>query len=118
MAEFPADQHDAGTLRLQPWASVRGQFRDGGKPVKDARIFLQPGSPRQPRSTESRCQRLQARHRQGRPLRVPARAAGSRQRPGLLGPWKDAGFRSGPSVPLDLKPGQQVELDLGGRGPS
>ena len=33
-----------------------------------------------------------------------------------LGPWEDEGFRSGPSVPLDLKPGQQVELDLGGSG--
>jgi hypothetical protein len=32
----------------------------------------------------------------------------------LLGPWKDAGFRSGPSVPLDLKPGQRAELELGG----
>jgi hypothetical protein len=30
-----------------------------------------------------------------------------------LGPWKDEGFRSGPSVPLDLKPGERVELDLG-----
>lgn len=31
-----------------------------------------------------------------------------------LGPWKDANFRSGPSVPRDLKPGQRVELALGG----
>jgi thiol-disulfide isomerase/thioredoxin len=31
-----------------------------------------------------------------------------------LGPWKDQGFRSGPSVPLDLKPGQRAELDLAG----
>ena len=36
MAEFAAVRHDAGTLRLQPWASVRGQFRDGGKPVGGA----------------------------------------------------------------------------------
>ena len=40
MAEFPAGQHDVGTLRLQPWASVRGQFRDGGKPAKGASILL------------------------------------------------------------------------------
>jgi hypothetical protein len=33
-----------------------------------------------------------------------------------LGPWKDEGFRSGPSVPLDLQPGQKAELDLGGAG--
>jgi peroxiredoxin len=33
-----------------------------------------------------------------------------------LGPWEDASYRSGPSVPLDLRPGQQAELDLGGAG--
>ena len=33
-----------------------------------------------------------------------------------MGPWKDEGYRSGPSVPLELQPGQQAELDLGGSG--
>jgi len=33
-----------------------------------------------------------------------------------LGPWKDEGFRSGPRVPLDLKPGEQIKLDLGSGG--
>src|SRR5262249_15613317 len=33
-----------------------------------------------------------------------------------LGPWQDEGFRSGPSVALDLQPGKQVDLDLGGSG--
>ena len=33
-----------------------------------------------------------------------------------IGPWKDEEFRSGPSVPLDLQPGQRAELDLGGEG--
>src|SRR5262249_3871240 len=33
-----------------------------------------------------------------------------------LGPWEDEGFRSGPSVPLDLQPDQRAELDLGGTG--
>jgi thiol-disulfide isomerase/thioredoxin len=34
----------------------------------------------------------------------------------LLGPWKDEGFRSGPSMPLELQPGQRAELDLGSGG--
>ena len=42
LAEFPADQHDAGTLRLRPWASVRGRFWDGGQPVRGAAIFMEP----------------------------------------------------------------------------
>ncbi len=29
--ELAAGRHDAGTLRLRPWASIRGQFRDGGR---------------------------------------------------------------------------------------
>jgi thiol-disulfide isomerase/thioredoxin len=33
-----------------------------------------------------------------------------------LGPWEDATFRSGPSVPLELQPGRQAELNLGGAG--
>src|SRR5207249_2303875 len=40
--EVPIDQHAAGTLRLRPWASVRGQFRDGGQSVRGATVFLQP----------------------------------------------------------------------------
>src|SRR5207248_643617 len=31
-----------------------------------------------------------------------------------LGPWEDPGFRSGPGVPLDLKPGETADLDFGG----
>ena len=34
----------------------------------------------------------------------------------FLGPWKDEGFRSGPSVPLELRPGQKAEVVLGGAG--
>ena len=33
-----------------------------------------------------------------------------------VGPWKDEGIRSGPLVPLNLQPGQFVDLDLGGGG--
>jgi len=37
-----------------------------------------------------------------------------------LGPWSDPGFRSGPRVPLDLQPGQKVEIEswLGGNNNS
>jgi thiol-disulfide isomerase/thioredoxin len=33
-----------------------------------------------------------------------------------LGPWKDEGYSSAPSVPLHLQPGRRAELDLGGAG--
>ena len=34
----------------------------------------------------------------------------------LIGPWRDWGYRSGPKIPLDLKPGQKAEVNLGGGG--
>lgn len=118
MADFATDQHDVGTLRLQPWALVRGQFYDGGQPVKGARIRLdlvQLENPDRPRVETTRLQ--VATDKDGRfefprvpPLPVDVRV--------LLGPWRDEGFRSGPRVPLDLRPGQAVELKLGEDGAS
>jgi RNA polymerase sigma factor (sigma-70 family) len=116
-AELAADRKDAGTLQLRPWASVRGQYRDGGKPVAGATIFLQPV-------------RIDAldRPRINAISQVVTGADGgfefSRVPPGPvivsvhIGPWKDEGIRSGPRVPLDLKPGEKGELNLGSGGPN
>jgi RNA polymerase sigma factor (sigma-70 family) len=114
LAEFPAGQHDAGTLRLRPWASIRGQFRDGGQPVRGATIFVNP----------IRLDTLDRPRIRTVMMQTVTDAAGHFEIPRVppvpvsvhvhLGPWKDEGFRSGPGVPLDLKPGQRAELDLGG----
>src|SRR5206468_4128102 len=114
-AEFPADRHDAGTLRLRPWASVRGRFLDGGKAVSGATVVCQMidlrGADRP--SIQDETQTVTGPDGGFEFPRVP---------PGpamvwvLLGPWKDQGYRSGPRVPLDLRPGQTVDLDLGGDG--
>jgi hypothetical protein len=115
LVPLPLEQLEAGTLRLRPWASIHGQFRDGGRLVPGARLILQP---------------IRGRTR-GEPdiyddLQVVTNADGRFEFPRVppvpvsvrvhLGPWKEEGFRSGPSVPLDLKPGQRAELDLGGNG--
>ncbi len=114
-AEFPAGHHDAGTLRLRPWASVRGHFRDGGQPVRGATVFVQP----------VRIESLDRPRVQATLQTVTGPDGGfefPRVPPGpvcvavSLGPWRDEGFRSGPHVPLDLKPGERAELDLGGAG--
>ncbi|MGA2254934.1 MAG: carboxypeptidase regulatory-like domain-containing protein, partial [Thermoguttaceae bacterium] len=114
-AEFPAARHDTGVLRLQPWAAIRGQFRDGGRPVRGALILVQPvriDSLDRPRIDAVLQTRTDASGRfefkKVSPLPVSVRV--------YLGPWMNEGFRSGPSVPLDLQPGQQAELDLGGAG--
>jgi RNA polymerase sigma factor (sigma-70 family) len=114
-AEFAADRADSGTLTLRAWGSVRGRFQDGGKPVGGATVFLRPirlDDPGRPRVDDL--------------LRAVTDADGrfefGRVPPGpvcvrvSLGPWRDEGFRSGPAVPLDLKPGGRTELDLGSGG--
>ncbi len=112
LADFPAGRHDAGTLRLQAWASVRGQFRDGGKPVPGARIVLAP----------VRLDSLD-RPRIDGTLQALTRAAGRFEFPRVppgpvsvraMGPATgDPRCGSAASVPLQLQPGQQAELDLG-----
>lgn len=114
-AEVPADRHNAGTLRLRPWASVHGQFRDGGQPVRGATILLQPvrmDSLDRPR-VDTMIQAVTGPDGRFEFSRVPPGPVSVRV---YLGPWKDEGFRSGPSVPLDLQPGERAELDLGGAG--
>jgi uncharacterized GH25 family protein len=111
--EFAAGQHYAGTFKLRPWASVRGQFRDGGKAVSGATIFVQPitiDSLERPR-IEAMLQVETGADGRFQFARVPPGAVSVRV---YLGPWKDEGFRSGPGVPLDLKPGEKIELELGG----
>jgi uncharacterized GH25 family protein/thiol-disulfide isomerase/thioredoxin len=114
-AEFSADQHDAGTLRLQPWGTVRGTFHDGGKPVAGATVYVspirldRPGSPK----IEDR-QRVQT-DSEGR-FEFKRVAPGANHTRIYIGPWKDEGFRSGPSVPFELKPGGGVDLNLGSGG--
>jgi hypothetical protein len=114
-AEFPAGRYDAGTLRLQPWASVRGRFRDGGRPVRGATIFVQPiriDSLDRPR-IQVNTQTVTGADGRFEFPRVPPGVVAVRV---YIGPWSDEGYRSGPNAPLDLRPGEKAELDLGGGG--
>jgi thiol-disulfide isomerase/thioredoxin len=116
LTEFPAGQHDAGTLRLRPWASIRGRFRDGGQAVRGATIFLNLAridTLDRPRINTVMMQTVSDANGRFEFPRVPPVPTSVRVH---LGPWKDEGFRSGPSVPLDLKPGKRAELDLGSGG--
>lgn len=114
-AEFPADRADAGTLKLRPWGAVRGTLRDGGKPVAGATVFVYPirlDDLSRPRVRDTLQTTTDADGRFECP-RVPPGPVSVRI---SLGPWRDEGFRSGPVVPLDLKPGERAELDLGSGG--
>ena len=114
-ADFPADRHDVGSLRLQPWASVSGHFYDNGKPVEKATILLFSLSPRkldEPKLDGT----MQVRTDETGRFEFTRVPPGPVQVRVHLGPWRDADYRSGPSVPLDLKPGEHVELNEMGKG--
>ncbi len=114
LAEFAAGQHDAGILNLRPWASIHGQFHDGGQPIGGATILpdlIRIDTLDRPRVRAVMLQTVTRGDGRFEIPRVPPVPVSVRV---LLGPWKDEGFRSGPSVPLDLRPGQRVELNLGG----
>ena len=114
-AEFPADKHDAGKVSLQPWASVRGQFHDGGQPVRGATIYLRPiriDARDGPKIVDVLQTITDADGRFDFPQTPPGPVSVEVS----IGPWKDYSFRSGPRVPLELKPGQHADLDLGSGG--
>jgi RNA polymerase sigma factor (sigma-70 family) len=115
IAEGPAGNHDAGTLTLRPWASVRGQFRDDKRPVRGATILLFPiqlDSLDRPRLQLS----LQTLTDAKGNFEFPRVPPGPVTVQPYLGPWQNEGYRSAPHVPLDLQPGQRVTLDLGSGG--
>ena len=114
-AQFPANQHDLGILKLQPWASIRGQFYDGGKPVRKASVILNPKRERnldEPKLDGS----LQTQTDNEGRFEFPRVMSGLASVRVYLGPWRDAGYRSGPSVPLSIKPSQKIEINLGKEG--
>lgn len=110
-----AGEHDAGVLRLQPWATIRGQYFDGGKPVANAVIDVWPveTSDRQRPRVDKR---LTARTDEEGRFELARVAPGAMQVFVILNPWSDPEYRSGPSLPLEVKPGQTVELKLGQGG--
>ncbi len=114
-AEFPVDHHDAGTLHLRPWAAIHGRFQDGGWSVAGASVYVRTIDLRGPDRPQVDTT-LHVVTGPGGQFDFPRVPPGPVSVQVFLGPWKDEGFRSGPSVPLDLKPGQKVELDLGSGG--
>jgi RNA polymerase sigma factor (sigma-70 family) len=114
--QFSDDRHEAVTLTLRPYATIRGQFRDGDRPVPGAMILLQficirdSAHPWLDNNAEAAITGPDGRFEFKMVPPVPLNLRVN------LGPWKDEQFRSGPNVPLDLQPGQHVEIDLGGSG--
>jgi thiol-disulfide isomerase/thioredoxin len=114
-AYLPAEKSDSGKITLRRWAAVKGRFVDGGRPVRGATVLVFPI--RTETSDGPQVYALQ----QGT-TDADGRFEFARVPPGPvsiqvhLGPWADTGYRSGPAVPLDLKPGEKATVELGSGG--
>jgi len=107
-----------GDLRLKAWAKVEGRLLKAGQPVPSVSIFLSrmrltiPGvSPHIQDDFSVQTER------DGRFVfpRVPPLKSRVNA---LHSVWRDSPLTSSRSVPLDLQPGQRVEVDLPGQGTS
>ncbi|QEG36966.1 M56 family metallopeptidase [Bythopirellula goksoeyrii] len=112
---FDPEEDSIGDMQLQPWASISGRLLQDGKPVAGQSIYFSPmpsGQLGEPRFQDSYYAQSddQGRFQFDRlpPIQGSLRAS--------LGPWQDSPLTSSPSMPLELKPGEQRTVNLGGEG--
>jgi protocatechuate 3,4-dioxygenase beta subunit len=112
--EFGRDDK-IGDLKIEKWASLRGAIWQDDKPARGVPILLFPLE----RSQSDRCaaavnmQIVSGTEGEFAFDRVPPGRYSIR---GYLGPWRPSPLTSSETVPLDLKPGDDVRLDLGKNG--
>jgi beta-lactamase regulating signal transducer with metallopeptidase domain/uncharacterized GH25 family protein/thiol-disulfide isomerase/thioredoxin len=109
------DEAEAGTIKLDPWATVSGRLMQAGRAVADQSIYFRPLVNRG--LTEARFQDsfYAATDKDGSfqfdrvpPIRGTLSA--------YLGPWQDSPLSSSEAVSLELRPGEHREVALGGEG--
>lgn len=106
---------EIGPITLEPWARLSGQLSQQGQPVAGERVLFFPvlrlplGEPRFQDSYAAETDR------EGRFTfdRLPPIAGSVRA---YLGPWQDSQLTSSQSVPVDLAPGEERTVSLGGVG--
>lgn len=104
-----------GDIQLQPWAHIKGTLWQEGRPVPNATILVQALREKafdQYILRESRQVRTDAAGHFVFAKIPPERIV---IRP-LLRVWEEYPITSSRQLPLDLKPGEMVDLDFGGKG--
>ncbi|MES2794150.1 MAG: carboxypeptidase regulatory-like domain-containing protein [Planctomycetota bacterium] len=104
-----------GDLQLQPWAKIEGTLWQEGHPVRGASVFVTAIPRKNGDRSFLREEREALTNDVGRfwfasipPTRVVLRPA--------LSPFSKNPLSSSRAIPLDLKPGQKLAVDLGGEG--
>ena len=102
-------------MELQPWSSLHGRLYQDGVPVSNATIIARPirelGGDNPHVQDEFQTQTDVAGEFHFERLPPVPTAVSS-----VLSSWRDYPITSNKSVPVDLKPGQYHEVDLGGSG--
>ena len=108
-------QERIGVIAIQPWASVSGHLLQEGKPVSNERITFYPLL--QHRLGDARFQDSYSAVTDAKGhfelAQLPPIPGNLRA---YLGPWRDSALTSSQSIPLDLRPGEQRTVTLGGEG--
>jgi beta-lactamase regulating signal transducer with metallopeptidase domain/protocatechuate 3,4-dioxygenase beta subunit/thiol-disulfide isomerase/thioredoxin len=104
-----------GDLTLGAWAQIEGRLVQAGEPIPAAWVVFEPIRINNDVLPHIQDQTSVKTDRNGRfvfPRVPPVKSHVSAQ----ISVWQDGPLRSSRSVPLDLKPGEKVKLDLGGEG--
>jgi thiol-disulfide isomerase/thioredoxin len=104
-----------GELTLKDWAHLEGRLLQAGQPVAAAWIVFNPVRVLNGVAPHIQDQISVKTDRDGRFVftRVPPVKASVRAQ---LSVWQDSALTSSQSVPLDIRPGEGVDLNLGGKG--
>ena len=109
------EDNNIGDLELQPWASVSGSLIQDGQPIADHWINFSPLVRRglgEARFQDSYSARTDAAGR----FEMKRLPPGTGSLRAYLGPWEDSPLTSGESLTLELKPGENRSVVLGGEG--
>lgn len=104
-----------GELTLRAWAKVEGRLMQAGKPIRSAWVIFDPIRVRNEVLPYIQDNFSAKTDRDGRfvfPQVPPVKASVKAQ----ISAWHEGPLKSSRSIPLDLKPGEKVKLDLGGEG--
>jgi thiol-disulfide isomerase/thioredoxin len=104
-----------GELALRAWARVEGRLIEAGRPVPSVWIHFAPLRPRSGGSPHIQDGIMVETDRAGHfvfPRVPPVKSSVWAQ----IAMFRESPIRSSRSVPLDPRPGQRIELDLGGAG--
>lgn len=113
--DFAPDEENFGELKLAPWATLSGQLLQAGRPVPNQGVQFWPNAQRDLNKPHFQDGYGALTDADGRFQfdRIPPVSGNLKA---YLGLWDDSPLSSSQSVPLELRPGEHLDVVLGGEG--